>query len=335
MEKAERIPKRIAVAWHPDLEEAKILSTDIVRELKNRSLERVDSCSLNDPVFRHDLRDGRYDLIIALGGDGTMLRAGKLGAPVQVPVMGINLGHFGFLIETQKNEWASRLDDLLAGRWETDKRMMIHISHYRGEEKLKSWDILNDLVLTRAKSIRPVHLSVHINEIELAEYVADGLILATATGSTAYSLSAGGPIVDPQLEGIILTPVSGYRTYDRQKINFENRIAVYQNQGYSKAKATDLAAQVILPPGTSEHNAGLAMDIVSLETSFENTAAFRWLCENAADYGFIMRYPKDKTDITKITYEPWHWRFVGIEMAKDIKSSGKTLEEYLGAYESF
>ena len=136
-------------------------------------------------------------------------------------------------------------------------------------------------------------------------------------------------------EGIILTPVSGYRTYDRQKINFENRIAVYQNQGYSKAKATDLAAQVILPPGTSEHNAGLAMDIVSLETSFENTAAFRWLCENAADYGFIMRYPKDKTDITKITYEPWHWRFVGIEMAKDIKSSGKTLEEYLGAYESF
>ncbi len=136
-------------------------------------------------------------------------------------------------------------------------------------------------------------------------------------------------------DGIYLTPVSGYRTYDRQKTNFENRIAVYQNQGYTKAKATDLAAQVILPPGTSEHNAGLAMDIVSLETSFENTDAFKWLSENAADYGFILRYPKDKTDITKITYEPWHWRFVGVEMAKAIKSSGLTLEEYLGAYESF
>ncbi len=131
-------------------------------------------------------------------------------------------------------------------------------------------------------------------------------------------------------DGVWLTPVSGYRTIERQKTNYENRIARYQSQGYSKAEAADLAAQVILPPGTSEHNAGLAMDIVSLETTFENTEAFRWLTENAADYGFIMRYPKDKTDITKITYEPWHWRYVGVDMAKEIKASGKTLEEYLG-----
>ena len=215
MEKAERIPKRIAVAWHPDLEEAKIISADIVRELKDRSLEQADSCSLNDPEFRHALREGQYDMIIALGGDGTMLRAGKLGAPVQVPVMGINLGHFGFLIETQKYEWASRLDDLLAGRWETDKRMMIRISHYRGEEKLKSWDILNDLVLTRAMTVRPVHLSVHINEIELAEDVADGLILATATGSTAYSQSAGGPILRPDMRNMLLVPVAPNLCVDR------------------------------------------------------------------------------------------------------------------------
>ena len=212
MEKAEKSLKRIAVAWHPDLAEAKTISADIVNELKTRSLERVDSCSLNDPGFRHDLRDGQYDLIIALGGDGTMLRAGKLGAPVQVPVMGINLGHFGFMIETQKNEWPSRLDDLLAGRWETDKRMMIRISHYRGEEKLKSWDILNDLVLTRSMSVR---LSVHINEIELAEYVADGLILATATGSTAYSQSAGGPILRPDMRNMLLVPVAPNLCVDR------------------------------------------------------------------------------------------------------------------------
>lgn len=130
-------------------------------------------------------------------------------------------------------------------------------------------------------------------------------------------------------EGIYLTPLSGYRSYDRQKTNFENKIDKYIKEGYSKADATNEAAKIILPPGTSEHNAGLAMDITSLEQSFENSKAFAWLSENAADYGFILRYPKDKQHITEIIYEPWHWRYVGVENAKKIKSSGLCLEEYL------
>ena len=79
-----------------------------------------------------------------------------------------------------------------------------------------------------------------------------------------------------------------------------------------------------------QHNAGLAMDICSLEQNFEDTKEFEWLCENAADYGFILRYPEDKQDITKIIYEPWHWRYVGVEAAKEMKASGECLEEYLG-----
>lgn len=130
-------------------------------------------------------------------------------------------------------------------------------------------------------------------------------------------------------EGIYLTPLSGYRSYDRQKTNFENKINKYIKEGYSKADATNEAAKIILPPGTSEHNAGLAMDITSLEQSFENSKAFAWLSENAADYGFILRYPKDKQHITEIIYEPWHWRYVGVENAKKIKASGLCLEEYL------
>lgn len=215
MERLVNIPKRIAVAWHPDLPEAKGMAAEIVSELKKRSLERAEDFSLNDSCFRKNLKDGEYDLIIALGGDGTMLRAGKLGAPLQVPVMGINLGHFGFLIETQRSEWRSRLDDLLSGHWETDKRMMIRVSHYRGTERLRSWEILNDAVLTRAMSIRPVHLFVHVNEIELAEYVADGLILATATGSTAYSQSVGGPILRPDMRNMLLVPVAPNLCVDR------------------------------------------------------------------------------------------------------------------------
>ncbi|MGN0635821.1 MAG: D-alanyl-D-alanine carboxypeptidase family protein [Acutalibacteraceae bacterium] len=131
-------------------------------------------------------------------------------------------------------------------------------------------------------------------------------------------------------DGITLTPLSGHRRISTQKTNFENKIQKYVNQGYSKAEATQMAAKIILPPGTSEHNAGIAMDIISLDVEFEQTQAFRWLQENAADYGFILRYPKDKQDITEITYEPWHWRYVGVENAKKIKASGQCLEEYLG-----
>lgn len=133
-----------------------------------------------------------------------------------------------------------------------------------------------------------------------------------------------------KLDGITLTPVSGYRTYTRQKNNFENRIALLQSQGYSKKEATIKVSEIILLPGTSEHNAGLAMDICSLSTSFENSKEFKWLEENASDYGFIMRYPKDKMNVTKITYEPWHYRYVGVEIAKEMKAKNQVLEEYLG-----
>ena len=84
-----------------------------------------------------------------------MLRAGKLGAPLKIPVMGINFGHFGFLVETPKDAWASRIDDLLEGKWETDARMMIHAEHWSGEKRLRVWEVLNDIVLARALSIRP------------------------------------------------------------------------------------------------------------------------------------------------------------------------------------
>ncbi len=131
-------------------------------------------------------------------------------------------------------------------------------------------------------------------------------------------------------DGIILETVSGYRSYSLQRNNFENKISKYRNQGMSKIEATQKAATIILPPGTSEHNLGFAMDICSLEQSFENTAEFRWLKAHAEDYGFILRYTKEKQSVTKIIYEPWHWRYVGVENARKINASGLCLEEYLG-----
>ncbi len=131
-------------------------------------------------------------------------------------------------------------------------------------------------------------------------------------------------------DGINLAPCSGYRSYELQERNYNNKVSFYESQGYSNKDAKVKAATIIMPPGSSEHNLGYAMDIVCVDEWFEDTAEFKWLTENAADYGFIMRYPKDKQDITKVIYEPWHWRYVGVELAKELKDSGLVLEEYMG-----
>lgn len=131
-------------------------------------------------------------------------------------------------------------------------------------------------------------------------------------------------------DGCTLTPYSGYRTYARQKENFERRVSYYVGQGMTEEQATAKTQTRILPPGASEHNMGVAMDVVSASADFVSTKEFSWLCDHAQDYGFILRYPEDKTEITGVMYEPWHWRYVGEKAAKEMKQSGQCFEEYLG-----
>ena len=131
-------------------------------------------------------------------------------------------------------------------------------------------------------------------------------------------------------DGIILTPYSGYRSYDRQKTNYNNLTEKYMSQyNLSREDAAAKAATVILPPGTSEHNLGLAMDVCNTYDSFANQKEYAWLMEHAHEYGFILRYTAEKQPITGIVPEPWHWRFVGVEYAEEIKNSGLCLEEWL------
>lgn len=131
-------------------------------------------------------------------------------------------------------------------------------------------------------------------------------------------------------DGATLTPCSGYRSYERQEKNYNRKVDFYKGQGYSEQEAKKEAATRIMPPGSSEHNLGYAMDIVCADSWFKDTKEFKWLMENAQDYGFILRYPEDKQKITGVIYEPWHWRYVGVETAKQLKESGLVLEEYLG-----
>lgn len=142
-------------------------------------------------------------------------------------------------------------------------------------------------------------------------------------------------IAAAKADGVDLLVCSAYRPISTQKRLYNNKVQEYLNQGNSQAEAERIAATIVAIPGTSEHQTGLALDIVTpsyqtLDDGYENTAAAQWLKANAADYGFILRFPKDKEDITKIIFEPWHYRYVGVEAAQEIMSKGICLEEYLG-----
>lgn len=139
-------------------------------------------------------------------------------------------------------------------------------------------------------------------------------------------------------DGYPLAIVSAYRTVDRSRELYTNKVAELVGQGYSQTEAEEEAAKWIAPPGTSEHHTGLAVDVVSsdyyyyysdLEQDFESFDEFQWLITHCADYGFVLRYPKDKEDVTNIVYEPWHYRYVGVENAKKMMAENLCLEEYV------
>lgn len=135
---------------------------------------------------------------------------------------------------------------------------------------------------------------------------------------------------DMRAQGIYPFVRAGYRSREMQEQVLEDRIASYRSEGYSKSRARELALETVAEPGTSEHELGLAVDINADDDRSTGDEVYAWLAENAYKYGFIQRYPEDKTEITGIDYEPWHYRYVGKSAAREIYNSGECLEEYLG-----
>lgn len=134
---------------------------------------------------------------------------------------------------------------------------------------------------------------------------------------------------DVRANGLALFVREGYRTSEEQQQIMDERVAEYQGEGYSKSEAKKLARDYVAVPDTSEHQLGLSVDINADTTKCSSDAVYSWLAENAWRYGFIKRYPADKVDITGISNEPWHYRYVGKEAAQEIQSQGICLEEYI------
>jgi NAD+ kinase len=171
--------------------------------------------SLYDEDLRKRVRRGEFDLLVMAGGDGSVLRAGNLCAASKTPILGVNLGKLGFLIQVEHDEWREYFDKLLNGEAWIEERMMLHAEHFRAGETVGNWDALNEVVVGRGGTLRPVRLSASVDGRHLTSYVADGLIASTATGSTAYALAAGGPILPPELRNILLVPIAPHLSVDR------------------------------------------------------------------------------------------------------------------------
>ena len=155
------------------------------------------------------------DLLVVFGGDGTILRTARLVQDRDVPIVGINLGVFGYLTEVNLGEMYSALELILTGNFQIEKRMMLDVEINGGEESHRDGAVLNDVVINRGNLSRIVELETTVDGRYLTTFKADGLIVATPTGSTAYSLAAGGPIVFPELYSIIINPICPHTLTNR------------------------------------------------------------------------------------------------------------------------
>ena len=217
------IPKHVAVAAYSKLPESVTESVAITRYLKEHGVEAVHGM-LDDAKLRKRVNAREFDLFITVGGDGTLLRASHLCAPNDVPILGINMGRVGFLIQVQQDEWPAALEQMFRQDYWIEKRMMLQVELIRSGDLLGTWHALNEAVVCRGAAVRPVKLSASVDDHLLTTYAADGLIAATATGSTAYALASGGPILPPELRNILLVPIAPHLSVDRAVVLSEGTV---------------------------------------------------------------------------------------------------------------
>lgn len=199
----------LALLYHPH--------KDVARELADTWCAEMVALGAPEPIVANAWEEGHIervarevDLMLTLGGDGTLLRAARVGAPVGVPVMGVKLGTVGFLSGLRPEEFSVNLPRLLGGDYWIEERMMVQARWLRGTQEIGVYDAINDVVVSRGKLARVIRIEAVIDGEQLQLFAADGAIISTATGSTAYSLAAGGPILAPTVRTLLLTLISPY-----------------------------------------------------------------------------------------------------------------------------
>lgn len=195
----------------------KDVDEDMTRKIQSYLLEHGRECLIREECVKD--RGGKYqftdaskipedvDAILVIGGDGTLIQAARDVVDKKIPLLGINLGKLGYLAEVDKNNVYHALDMLLAGTYEIEERVMLEGSVYHEQDKLAEAIALNDIVISRRGVLRVLKYMIYVNDEYLNSYEADGIVVATPTGSTGYSMSAGGPIIAPKASMILITPI--------------------------------------------------------------------------------------------------------------------------------
>lgn len=222
---AQRAIKTVGVIVKPNHEEAWKTACELADWLEQRSIalvgkprvhgESTDGAQCDIDQVEDERFAAESDLIVVLGGDGTMISTARLIGDADALVLGINYGSLGYLTDFRIEEMFPALEAIFEGKYEVDRRVMLHAEHWRGDEMLASGRVLNDVVINKAALARIIEIEVSLNSLFVNSFRADGLIVSTPTGSTAYNLSAGGPIIYPSMNAVVLTPICPFTLTNR------------------------------------------------------------------------------------------------------------------------
>ena len=207
--------RSVGIVVKPNHSEAAATASELAGWLRQRGIGQIGGAISADTIKPENDRTLDADLIIVLGGDGTMISAARLVGEQDVLVLGINYGSLGYLTDFRIEEMFPALEAIVAGQYEIDRREMLTAEHWRNGQKLVSGRVLNDVVINKSALARIINIDVKLNDLFVNTFRADGLIVATPTGSTAYNLSAGGPIIYPSMNAVVMTPICPFTLTNR------------------------------------------------------------------------------------------------------------------------
>lgn len=232
---------------------ANILVEQVTKSLKTSDVTiNTFFYDFENPGNTPDL-DG-IDLLIVIGGDGSLLRAGHFCAPLGIPLLGIRSGRLGFLVELDDSELEQNLEKLLRAEYRLERRMMLKTELFSQNTLKNSWDVINEAVVCRGKDVHPIEVRVDLNEGYLNSYIADGVIVSTATGSTGYALAAGGPILPPELRNMLILPIAPHLSLDRAVVLAEGaEVNLFPTINHDVVISIDGMAPVLLEDGDRVH----------------------------------------------------------------------------------
>ena len=217
--------KCIGVVVKPHHREAWATACELAAWLKARGIsvvgesfqetKQIDFAACEIETVEYGKFHAEADLIVVLGGDGTMISTARLVGEREIPILGINYGSLGYLTEFRIEEMAGALESVLSGNYKIDRRVMLDVEHRRDNEKIGGGRVLNDVVVNKSVLARIIEIEVQLDEFYVNSFRADGLIISTPTGSTAYNLSAGGPIIFPSMNAVVVTPICPFTLTNR------------------------------------------------------------------------------------------------------------------------